>query len=44
MKEKEVDYFVEVVEMKKGQTLGKLLIETGKLRSDSQQSTQPETF
>ena len=30
MKEKEVDYFVEVVEMKKGQTLGKLLIETGK--------------
>ena len=30
MKEKEVDYFVEVVEMKKGQTLGTLLIETGK--------------
>jgi len=30
MKEKEGDYFVEVVEMKKGQTLGKLLIETGK--------------
>ena len=30
MKEKEGDYFVEVVEMKKGQTIGKLLIETGK--------------
>ena len=30
MKEKEGDYFIEVVEMQKGQTLGKLLIETGK--------------